>query len=101
MRDLLAASLCLAALLALGRCEPAHAQAATAAPAPCHPLKFVEGWLRSEGYVLDDWGLMAGEEHQLWLGPRGWAILAVDPHKCARVLSLPDAPRDRLGGEGA
>ncbi len=94
MRDLLPplflAALCGGFLLLT---SPAWSQEAA-----CHPLPMVEGWLRSEGYTLDDWGLQDGEEHQLWLGPRGWAVVAVDAHKCARVVSLPDAPRARLGG---
>lgn len=74
---------------------PAPAQEAE----PCPPKRYVEGWLRDQGYALSDWGLMDGRLHELWQGPRGWAIVETMPNGCARVLSLPDAPRARPGGK--
>ncbi len=87
-------ALVLLGALGLWAC-PAPAQEAVTA---CPPKPYVEGWLRSEGYRLDDWGLMAGRLHELWRGPRGWAVVETQPGGCARVLSLPDAPRERTGG---
>lgn len=97
MRLLAPALLVLASALAYG-CTAEAQEAGAAVETPCHPKRFVDGWLKSEGYVLDGWGLMDGVLHELWLGPRGWAVTATDARQCARVLSLPDAPRERPGG---
>ncbi len=92
---LIVAALCALALWAM----PAPAQDAPAVG--CVPKVYVAGWLRDQGYRLDDWGLMGGVQHDLWIGPRGWAVVETAPQGCARVVSLPDAPRERVAGDPA